>query len=160
MTDLNTIHEKECATCKNVLDLGQFHKNKACSDGRRMHCKTCLKAKRPRVDADRDRDRDRSRTVSRRSWAFDYFLRRCYGIDLIEYAMLFNKQGQRCAACLAALDINTGDRDVHLDHNHSTGAVRGIVCKKCNSIVGLCGENPVTLARIAQYIRRHDEEGT
>ena len=46
-----------------------------------------------------------------------------------------------------------------LDHNHRTGAVRGIVCRRCNSGLGLLGDSQLGLWNAIGYIYKHDESG-
>jgi hypothetical protein len=40
-----------------------------------------------------------------------------------------------------------------LDHNKKTGQIRGILCHKCNTMIGLAGENPVVLRKAIEYLR-------
>ena len=55
-------------------------------------------------------------------------LEKTYGIDAAEYERIFAKQGRRCAIC------GNRSRTIRfaVDHDHKTGAVRGILCKRCN----------------------------
>jgi hypothetical protein len=64
-----------------------------------------------------------------RSWQ----LKRKYGITLEQWFELFKKQGEKCAICERAYDANS--KNWHVDHNHSTGKIRGILCHICNRIV-------------------------
>lgn len=57
----------------------------------------------------------------------------------------------RCEACDCAL-AETGDR--HIDHRHSDGAVRGILCERCNTTLGKVEESPEILMGICRYIER------
>ena len=40
-----------------------------------------------------------------------------------------------------------------VDHNHDTGEVRGLLCRKCNSAIGLLNEDPTVLFRAIDYIK-------
>lgn len=63
-----------------------------------------------------------------------------YGINAVEYARLLGLQGGRCAICRR----RPGKRRLAVDHNHSTGAVRGLLCESCNH--DLLGGSRDTLA--------------
>jgi RNase P subunit RPR2 len=59
-------------------------------------------------------------------------------------------QGGICAGCLRPLEPG---RKTNVDHCHSTGRVRGILCPNCNTTLGLAYDNPETLERLAAYLR-------
>lgn len=67
----------------------------------------------------------------------EYHLKQ-YGITPAEYDALFEAQGKKCACC-----GQTGftSKNWHVDHDHKTGVVRGIVCHKCNTTLGLLGDS-------------------
>lgn len=68
-----------------------------------------------------------------------------YGISETEYEALLAAQNGVCAAC------HSKDR-LHLDHDHSDGSVRGILCQRCNHAIGLVRDNPATLRALASYL--------
>lgn len=81
---------------------------------------------------------------------------RKYGISLEDYNSLFTKQHGVCAICLCPetrVDIRTGRiMALSVDHCHTTGKVRGLLCFKCNGILGWAKDNPVILNRAAAYL--------
>lgn len=68
----------------------------------------------------RDKLRERKRAQARK-----YF----YGVTHDDVMRMLAEQGGRCATCPAVL---TGDRHTDVDHDHATGAVRGLLCRRCN----------------------------
>lgn len=60
-------------------------------------------------------------------------LRRTYGITLIQYNELLERQGHRCGVCNRT-DEELG-QTLSVDHNHATGAIRGLLCTYCNRYV-------------------------
>lgn len=42
----------------------------------------------------------------------------------------------------------------HIDHDHQTGKVRGVLCSRCNMALGLLHDSPATLARLIEYLQR------
>lgn len=73
-------------------------------------------------------------------------LKSLYGITLDTYAQLLAAQGGTCAACDRHPD---GERHkvLHVDHDHKTGAIRGLLCSRCNTALGLVEDDPVRLHR-------------
>jgi len=75
--------------------------------------------------------------------------RKClYGLALGEYDALLTVQDGRCAIC------GRGDEHLCVDHNHVTGVVRGLLCRKCNGGVGLLQDNPGLLREAADYLEK------
>ena len=79
----------------------------------------------------------------------DWQLRRRYGITLAKYTSLLRAQGNRCAICD---DAPSKSSDWHVDHDHATGAVRGILCRHCNRALGAVRDNVETLRRAIAYL--------
>lgn len=76
-------------------------------------------------------------------------LKNKYGMSLPEWNAMFAAQGHKCAVCQSNSPRAT---NWHTDHCHETGTVRGIVCRPCNLLIGLAGDNPVTLAAASEYL--------
>jgi hypothetical protein len=77
------------------------------------------------------------------------------GIDLTEeqYDALFDAQGGCCAVCERELERRS--KDTHVDHDHETKLVRGILCHGCNNGIGQLGENLEIVRRAADYLERN-----
>lgn len=75
-----------------------------------------------------------------------------YGISIEEYDKLFLAQGGVCALCSEPPTV----RYLSVDHCHRTGTVRGLLCKKCNTALGLFRENIKTLRAAAEYVEKYN----
>lgn len=64
----------------------------------------------------------------------DSHLRRSFGITLKEKEAMLANQGGICLICSRELDISS--RVTHVDHDHETGQIRGILCSMCNTKLG------------------------
>ena len=95
------------------------------------------------------RSKVRRATVAGRYAEFDLLLRYNYGIDLEDWARMFNAQNGKCAACARRLAF---DRTTHVDHHHGTGKIRGLLCQGCNIAIGGAKDDPHVLRRIAIYL--------
>jgi len=80
-----------------------------------------------------------------------------YGITAAEYSALLEVQGGACAICRQPeREVRSGRvLDLSVDHDHLTGAVRGLLCKDCNTALGRMRDNPERLEAAAAYLRAH-----
>src|SRR5262245_25684233 len=90
--------------------------------------------------------REKHRVRTRRSQRKMVF-KRVYGISLEDYDVMFERQGGACAICK-----RTGVT-LCVDHCHLTGEVRGLLCIRCNSAIGFCGDDPAVLLAAAEYLQ-------
>jgi len=86
-------------------------------------------------------------------------LKRLYGITVSDYDRMLVEQLGGCAIC-GSTDVKhrkyTRKKVVAfaVDHDHTTGKVRGLLCNHCNRAVGLINDNPHIAARMANYLSR------
>jgi hypothetical protein len=62
---------------------------------------------------------------------------------------MLEKQGGVCAVCGGP---PLGKGRYHVDHDHVTGHVRGLLCHKCNVALGLVGDDVAQLAKLTEYL--------
>ena len=132
---------KTCTKCGQEKPLTQFHKH-------RGRCKSCML------------EIQRAYRNSRPGYHRQSNLKQRYGITSEEYESILAQQNFTCAICEVeishALEYKT-DRSVAVDHNHDTGEVRGILCSKCNLVLGHARENTEILYKSIVYL---SERGT
>lgn len=84
---------------------------------------------------------------------------RQFGIDGVEYDRLHARQDGKCAICRlpeTAVHHKTGvARALAVDHNHETGAVRGLLCRDCNTGLGLFDDDEGALEAALVYLRAY-----
>lgn len=84
----------------------------------------------------------------------DTTLRYKYGITLDECEQMLVAQNHACGICRRPLpDKRFPKREYIVDHDHKTGAVRGILCHKCNTSLGGFGDDPETLKAALSYLQ-------
>ena len=81
-----------------------------------------------------------------------YILKHRYGITLDDYDALLEKQGWCCAVCNVKQDDKT--YHFHVDHCHTTGVVRGLLCAPCNVFLGVIKDDTDALKRAINYLER------
>lgn len=91
-----------------------------------------------------------------------YRLKKEYGLTLEQYDAMKAAQGGKCAICdrthsqLQPTKIQ-GDR-LHVDHDHKTGKVRGLLCHHCNMVLGHLGDNIERMQTAIRYLQFHREQ--
>lgn len=78
-------------------------------------------------------------------------------MDEKDYNKLLEKQGFVCAICK---EKEVKNKHLCVDHNHTTGKVRGLLCQKCNRALGSFKEDYNYLRNAASYLHRYDIERT
>ena len=73
-----------------------------------------------------------------------------YGITAKAYEQLLADQDGACAIC------RNKQKLLCVDHDHATGVVRGLLCRKCNAAIGLMGDDPSLLCKAANYLESHN----
>jgi hypothetical protein len=81
-----------------------------------------------------------------------------YGITWDELEVLHQKAGEACEICgLPIKLVGEHKREtVHVDHCHSSGKVRGVLCLKCNVGIGAFLESRLHLQKAIEYLDKHD----
>ena len=77
-----------------------------------------------------------------------------YGLTPAEFETMLSAQAGACLICTLQMNQPV------VDHDHATGAVRGLLCRKCNSALGLFSDSPATLTRAAEYLTRSSSGAT
>lgn len=71
-----------------------------------------------------------------------------YGLKVDDLDRMFNQQRGRCAICPTIFS----DGNYRVDHDHSSGKVRGLLCAACNTAIGLLKDNPLVLQSAKDYL--------
>ena len=122
---------KKCKKCNIEKPLTEFHKKTDGPDGLHPYCKMC-------VNGDYDSAKYRK-----------YLLNKHYGITPEQYdSMLGNQQG-KCAVCDIIMT------NIHVDHCHITGKVRGLLCINCNHGLGKFNDDIDKLQRAIDYLNQY-----
>lgn len=151
---------KLCLRCGGGLSGKQ---SKYCS----QQCANAVRAARAKEwrsqnpDLARERTRDSMRRLRKARPTYVSIAKRAwrYGITPDRYVAMLDEQSGRCAICSAAIDV----RSAYVDHDHGccTGrkacgdCVRGLLCNRCNALLGMAQDDPVRLRRAAEYVAAH-----
>lgn len=100
----------------------------------------------------RTRENARNRTPVGKVRKAGYRFKRVYGLSHEALFAMRERQGNRCAVCRDALRPGRG---THIDHDHDTGQVRGLLCRACNLAEGNLRGSALRARRLAAYLEAH-----
>lgn len=137
---------KHCPVCDTAKPTDEFWKGQ-------YLCISCQKHK--------QKTAWQSRTPKKR---LEQHLKHKYGVTHQEFVDQWNSQGGCCAICEGKLpDLMTYEsrrRGYAIDHNHQTGAFRGILCLHCNSLLGMARDSEAILRKAIGYLVARGSYGT
>ena len=88
--------------------------------------------------------------------------KRKYGITVEQYELMLKQQNHVCMICLQpeSSTYKGKVRKLSVDHCHISKYVRGLLCQKCNAILGLCGDQPIYLQSAIAYLLKFSQKET
>ena len=146
---------KHCGRCNKNLPLISFAKNMAKKDGMQERCRSCRKEHHYN---NRDAVAVRRKAVYCSEKAWERKIRHSYNLSKEAFLQLLDIQGNVCVIC-GSDDWGCGKKTnrPHVDHNHSTGKVRGLLCNNCNRCLGLLKEDTNVLKSMISYLDYYNE---
>lgn len=125
---------RRCPDCEAIKPLEDFPRNKSGNKGRGGYCKPCHNLR-------------GTKSKKRHGGFQEYHRRQRYGMALGDFDSMFQEQGGLCALCR--------ERPAeHVDHDHVTGVVRGILCFNCNGGLGQFRDRVDIMAKAIDYLER------
>jgi hypothetical protein len=123
---------KTCPKCRAIREVGEFSKNSTSKDGLNYWCKYCQAEYRKSTYCPKKNR--------------DYFLSRRYNLTHGQYIEMYEEREGECDIC--------GDyhETLCIDHEHSTGKIRGLLCQECNKALGLFYDNPLLIQSAIDYL--------
>lgn len=125
---------KLCRGCDTTKPLADFPKNQS-------RCRVCRRAAQAAY-AKTPKGREVQRRSSRKMR-----LRHAYGITPEQFDQMVEQQGGKCGIC-------GGEEPLCVDHDHDTGAIRGLLCSRCNRAIGLLGDDLPSLTAAVTYLEQ------
>lgn len=147
---------KICSKCGNERPLDRFSKDRSTKDGLRSYCKDCgsrywlahANKNRAKLNAaQRARNAanpEKIRLIVRRS-----HFKTVYGVSLETLEKMKIAQEGKCAICKEDFK-----GQINLDHCHTTGKIRGLLCTRCNTGLGQFQDSVLCLISASQYLQK------
>lgn len=140
--------DKACTSCGEIKNIDLFSEDKRYKSGYRSQCRQC-----------------RATTPSAQRARRSNHLKRIYGITHERWEELYDSQGGVCAICKLpetritrpnAKTVALGSKPrLSVDHDHTTGEVRGLLCYKCNIGIGHLQDNITLLEEAIRYLKKY-----
>ena len=129
---------KNCSRCFVMKPFEEFHRRSAMKCGYASWCKQC----RSMYDKKQVLTPEGKRQKRNRQYMCEY------GITVDQVEAMWEDQGQGCAICSnPCIDVR-----FHVDHDHETGKIRGLLCPPCNFMLGAIRDDRAILARAIVYL--------
>lgn len=154
---------KRCSCCKTTKAASEFGKDKKRKDGCARYCKSCLAAKARKKYKENPKHREYCKKIVKKYRAEnpikvkkqkrDWELQHKYKITLDDYNEMLDKQQGCCAIC--GKHYSQCEKLLHVDHNHSTGKVRELLCYTCNIRLAVV-ENKNFVEVALEYLKKHE----
>ena len=161
---------KTCLRCKKYLKKSMFHKDPRIKrDGYRGICKVCHngeaaewrrnnKAKVYEMQKSwASRNRDKIKSYKNPTVEKNTRLKRLYNITMEDYNNIFRSQNGSCAIC-GGVNTKT-NKNLHVDHDHSGGDIRGLLCSRCNLALGMYRDSIEIHQSALTYLQRYSNPG-
>ena len=136
---------RQCLICgKDFYDNSQSHTKKTCSN----KCRNAWNYRDPEKD------------FNRKFYMRLQVLKRDYGIEYDKEAIARIRADVKVGKCMTCgRERREDEKDFHIDHDHVTGAYRGLLCPRCNTSLGYAEESPALLASWIVYLMKHNARG-
>ena len=153
---------KECYKCKELKHTGEFYeKGNICKICKHQYNKEYREANRELANAAardwykrnkvRERERKQKGNYKDKEWVKGVSLKSNHGISLDEYKVMLANQGGLCAICRGT---PRGKTYFCVDHCHSTGKIRGLLCFNCNTMLGQVADSIEILEAAIFYLTK------
>jgi hypothetical protein len=142
------LDSKRCPRCGITKPRSDFalRANKKWLRSRCRQCETAISAEW------HHNNKEKARVANRR-----ITLQRYYGLSVEEYEHMLRQQGGVCAICGTA-GYDKRQKYLCVDHDHATGAIRGLLCGRCNFAVGFFCDNPEFAGKMIEYLQSHSSK--
>ena len=158
---------KKCKEEKPLTEYGSVKRPRASKKGGiwvHATCKECTKKaglesqkRRRKENAEAVKEKDRLYRIRNARACRSASLKYRFGITADDYDVMYDKQGGCCAICgIHSSDYtNKTKLRLHVDHCHTTGMIRGLLCNSCNTSLGGFKDSEEVLSKAITYIQHH-----
>ena len=153
---------KTCTKCNIEKELTEFHKRKTSKVGYKPQCKSCRKeemATRYKSNKEHILEKVRKWKANNREkhlqYNREYNLLKKYNLTMDDYNKILDSQKGCCAIC-GTQKLGYGHSRLCVDHCHTTGKIRGLLCNACNIALGKFEDKKQRLLNAIHYLEESD----
>lgn len=147
---MEIVSVKHCGVCNKDLSVVDFRKDKSHSDGLSSKCRNCANAW--HREYRKQNPGLRETYVPSKYDRHGSHIKNKYKISKEDYSAMLAEQFGGCAVC--GRTVPGGRGSFHIDHDHSTGGIRGLLCAPCNMGIGMLGDNSAGIRLALNYLER------
>jgi len=136
---------KVCKKCGIDKPTTNFSPLKTTANKLQTYCKECR-----RTHAKQKYKSDGVYREIKAQKRMDRHKRATYGISEAEYVAMLAKQQNKCTICN---NLDPSGKRLAVDHCHTTGIIRGLLCCNCNRAIGMMQDSPDLLIKAAEYLK-------
>jgi hypothetical protein len=137
---------RKCAKCKEEKNTLDFHKNKSDKSGFHHYCKKCNSEQKKYGYI----NNPNYKLTSKKG-----FYKHIYNTTIEEVDLALKRQEYKCSICKNEIDLL--NKTAVIDHNHTTGNFRSLLCYRCNTGLGQFKENIEYLKSAINYIEKFNK---
>jgi hypothetical protein len=138
----------KCSACNEIKDFEEFSRNKSRRYGRNCVCKKCINEN----ESYKEKKSKYNKSAKGQTSYFKSHLKKKFQMTIEQKLQMFNNQNGLCEMC----DRPFKDlKSACVDHNHETGQKRGLLCKPCNTFLGIIKEDST---KIKTYIEKYKSQ--
>jgi hypothetical protein len=155
ITSLNvtSVDLKKCCKCRVMLPRDKFTPDYTKLDGLRYDCKDCRnKLRRERRKCDPSKFLEYEHKPEVKAKQFAAMLKRQYHLTVEQFESMKKTQNNLCLICKQPEQHKT-KKNLSIDHCHKTAVVRGLLCHRCNVVLGLVKEDFEVIENLKKYLR-------
>jgi hypothetical protein len=149
---------KCCNRCKIVKPINDYYrhsKNRVKSTCKECENKLSLENYHKLTDSEKTQRSLRNRELMGKQYFKQYKLKTKYGLSLEQYENMLSEQDGKCCICNTQF---TEDKKPRVDHNHTNGNVRGLLCHGCNTAIGHLREDTQILKQAISYLEKFNDK--
>lgn len=135
---------KQCSRCKETKPLSEFHLRSKTQPWPKSACKECHRERARGYWKEKPLPKEVQRERN---------LQKSFGIGVEKYNQLLEAQEHKCAIC-GTLECPSG-KNFAVDHCHTSGIIRGLLCQFCNTALGKFKDNVSLLEKAINYLEKN-----
>ncbi len=136
---------KVCSCCKKELSIVEFFARSKTDSRLKSACKQCSRERAKRYWRSKPLPKEVQREKN---------LKRNFNLSIDDYNSKLKEQKFLCAIC--SLPKQEGAKEFAVDHDHLTGKIRGLLCRSCNTGLGLFKDSQNNLKSAINYLEKYN----
>lgn len=158
------LERKTCTSCGKTKKINQFTKSNRVKSGYASTCKKCdAKKSREYRQRNQKKVKEYNNSPERVRRNYETKVQRKYGLEMTDIERMLEQQDHKCSICSVDIGISADEHTAVVDHCHTTGEIRGLLCNWCNRGLGHYEDSPSLFRKAAEYLEsttmRPNEKG-